>query len=166
MKRRTTLLTFLTAIVAIAVLATACSSSGESGSEGPDASQNTAEGGGESGGGESGGGESGGGDSGNQAAQGVVVRSDGPGQNPADTEVIITLDDADGSTDGSITRENVVDGDPLSPDVIDQLLARLRPRPKPQRDPSKCCGSSPKGRLISPPSWRSPSTNQWCRSQR
>jgi len=125
MKRRTTLLTFLTAIVAIAVLATACSSSGESGSEGPDASQNTAEGGGNSGGGESGGGESGGGESGNQAAQGVVVRSDGPGQNPADTEVIITLDDADGSTDGSITRENVVDGDPLSPDVIDQLLARL-----------------------------------------
>jgi len=57
--------------------------------------------------------------------QGVTVSIDGNEGAKADTEVIISLEEASGETETTVERETTVTGDQLDADGLDELLGRL-----------------------------------------
>jgi len=118
MKSSSKLSVALAAFVVLALLSTACSDdtavaggdrgqSGEGGAAGPGAGAAQGESGDES------------------AAQGVTVRVQNTGQQGGDTDIVITLDNADDGDPDVVERETTVAGDPIDAAEVERLLDRL-----------------------------------------
>lgn len=120
MKSSSKLPMILAALVIIALFATACTSDPDA-ETGANTDPNTDN---QSDSGQDTEATSGGGAS-ETATQGVTVSIDDFGGQSSDTEVIITLDNADGSEGDVPDRETTVPGDPLDSDDVGRLLNRL-----------------------------------------